>query len=119
MPRLIPAPTQIPVPGGKQIHEYVGHVNSATAEVSVAHMKSPSGWAEPGQTPKFREITLVLKGSLHVEFQSGSLDVKGGQAILAEPGEWVRYSTPSAEGAEYVAICLPAFTLDGAVRDSD
>jgi mannose-6-phosphate isomerase-like protein (cupin superfamily) len=117
MPKLIPAPTRIPVPGNKQIHEYVGHVNTQSAEISVAHMKSPAGWSEPGQQPTFQEITVVLRGLLRVEHQGGVLDVGGGQAIVSEPGEWVRYSTPTDEGAEYVAICLPAFTPDGAHRD--
>jgi quercetin dioxygenase-like cupin family protein len=116
MPRLISAPNDIPVPGGKQIHEYVGHVNSQTPEISVAHMKSPPGWSEPGQRPDFRELTLVLSGLLHVEFEGGTLDVRGGQAIIAEPGEWVRYSTPNGP-AEYVAICVPAFELGIAHRD--
>src|SRR5271156_4284820 len=107
MPRLIPAPNAIPVPGGKRIDEYIGHVNSHTPEVSVAHMRSPAGWTERGQRPEFRELTLVLSGLLHVEFEGGGLDVRGGQALIAEAGEWVRYSTPN-EPAEYVAICLPA-----------
>jgi quercetin dioxygenase-like cupin family protein len=117
MPRLIPAPNAIPVPGGKQIDEYIGHVNTHTREVSVAHMKSPAGWSEPGQRPEFCELTLVLSGLLHVEFEGGVLDVRGGQALIAEPGEWVRYSTPN-EPAEYVAICLPAFELSAAHRDA-
>jgi mannose-6-phosphate isomerase-like protein (cupin superfamily) len=117
MPKLINAPTRIPVPGNKQIHEYIGHINTQTGDLSVAHMKSPSGWTEPGQKPDFREITVVLRGELHVEYEGGAMDVKNGQAIVTEPGEWVRYSTPAEDGAEYVAICLPAFTLDGAHRD--
>jgi quercetin dioxygenase-like cupin family protein len=118
MPKLIPAPTRIPVPGNKQVHEYVGRVNTQSSNISIAHMKSPSGWSEPAQTPDFQEITVVLRGLLRVEHAGGVLDVKGGQAILAEPGERVRYSTPTEEGAEYVAICLPAFTVDGAHRDA-
>jgi quercetin dioxygenase-like cupin family protein len=117
MPRLIPSPTEIPVPGGKRIDEYVGHVNSHTVDLSVAHMRSPAGWTEPGQRPTFQEVTLVLRGLLRVEHAEGAIEVRAGQAILAEPGEWVRYSTPTEEGAEYVAICLPAFTLDAANRD--
>jgi quercetin dioxygenase-like cupin family protein len=117
MPRIIEKPTQIPVPGGKRIDEYVGYVNSNTSEISVARMRSPSGWTEPGQRPTFQEVTLVLTGLLRVEYEGGVMDVRGGQAIVSEPGEWVRYSTPTDEGAEYVAICLPAFTLDGARRD--
>ncbi len=119
MPRIIENPTQIPVPGGKRIEEYVGHVNSHTSGISVAHMHSPAGWTEPGQRPTFQEITLVLRGLLRVQHAGGTMDVSGGQAIIAEPGEWVRYSTPTPEGAEYVAICLPAFTLNAANRDSD
>ncbi len=119
MPKLIKSPTQIPVPGGKQILEYVGRVNSGTPELSVAHMKSPSGWTEPGQRPEFHEWTLVLRGTLRVEHESGALDVTAGQAIVAEPGEWIRYSTPAADGAEYIAICLPAFEFSQAHRDPE
>jgi quercetin dioxygenase-like cupin family protein len=118
MPKLIPAPTRIPVPGNKQVHEYVGRVNTQSSNISIAHMKSPSGWSEPAQTPDFQEITIVLRGLLRVEHSGGVLDVKGGQAIVAERGERVRYSTPTDEGAEYVAICLPAFTVEGAHRDA-
>ena len=119
MPTLIPAPTRIAAAGNKPklIDEYVGRVNSKTSELSVAHMRSPSGWVEPGQTPQFREITVVIKGSLHVEHKGGALDVKAGQAVVCEPGEWVRYSTPGDEGAEYIAICLPAFSMDTVHRD--
>jgi mannose-6-phosphate isomerase-like protein (cupin superfamily) len=120
MPTLIPAPTRIAAAGNKPklIDEFVGRVNSKTSELSVAHMRSPSGWVEPGQTPEFREITVVIKGSLHVEHKGGALDVNAGQAVVCEPGEWVRYSTPGAEGAEYIAICLPAFSMDTVHRDS-
>lgn len=120
MPTLIPAPTRVAAAGNKPklIDEYVGRVNSKTSELSVAHMRSPGGWVEPGQTPEFREITVVLKGSLHVEHKGGALDVKAGQAVVLEPGEWVRYSTPGDEGAEYIAICLPAFSMDTVHRDS-
>lgn len=119
MPTLIPAPTRIAAAGNKPklIDEYVGRVNSKTSELSVAHMRSPSGWVEPGQTPQFREITVVIKGSLHVEHKGGALDVKAGQGVVCEPGEWVRYSTPGDEGAEYIAICLPAFSMDTVHRD--
>lgn len=119
MPTLIPAPTRIAAAGNKPklIDEYVGRVNSKTSELSVAHMRSPSGWVEPGQTPQFRELTVVIKGSLHVEHKGGALDVKAGQAVICEPGEWVRYSTPGDEGAEYIAICLPAFSMDTVHRD--
>ena len=120
MPRLIDHPTRIEAAGNKPkiIDEYVGRVNSKDDAVSVAHMKSPGGWVEPGQRPTFRELTLVLRGRLVVDHEGGSIDVRGGQAIVAEPGEWVRYSSPDPEGAEYVAICLPAFSIDTVHRDS-
>jgi mannose-6-phosphate isomerase-like protein (cupin superfamily) len=117
MPTLIDCPTPIPVPGGKQIHEYIGVVNSGTEAASVAIMNSPAGWSEPGQRPEFDEFTVVLKGALHVEFEGGTLDVSAGQAVISKKGEWVRYSTP--HGAEYIAVCVPAFTLQGARRDAD
>jgi ethanolamine utilization protein EutQ (cupin superfamily) len=116
MPELIAGPTRIPVPGNKLIDEYVGCVNSQEAEVSIAHMRSPAGWLEPGQRPEFDEFTLVLKGVVRVEHESGTMEVSAGQAVIARRGEWVRYSTP--EGAEYVAVCRPAFTLQAARRDS-
>jgi ethanolamine utilization protein EutQ (cupin superfamily) len=119
MPILIEKPTRIPVPGGKLLDEYVGRVNSGTAAASVAHMRSPSGWTEPGQTPEFDEFTVVLRGLLRIEHAGGVMDVRAGQAVIASKGEWVRYSTPTEEGAEYVAVCLPAFWLDGAHRDAD
>ena len=112
------APTRIPVPGNKLIDEYIGHVNSGTGPVSIAHMRSPGGWSEPGQKPEFDEFTVVLRGMLRVEHRSGVLDVRAGQAIVAHRGEWVRYSTPDPEGAEYIAVCLPAFTPIGANRDA-
>ncbi len=115
MPRLIAAPTRIPVPGNKLIEEYIGRVNSAHDAVSIAHMHSPPGWFEPGQTPEFDEFTLVLAGCMRVEHASGVTEVRPGQAIVTNKGEWVRYSTP--EGAEYVAICLPAFSPDTVHRD--
>lgn len=117
MPRIINAPTRVPVPGGKLIDEYIGRVNSATAAVSIAHMRSPSGWSEPGQRPDFDEYTLVLRGVLHVEHEGGAMDVHAGQAIVAGRGEWVRYSTPGEDGADYVAICIPAFDTGSANRD--
>jgi mannose-6-phosphate isomerase-like protein (cupin superfamily) len=117
MPEHIPSPTRIPVPGGKSIDEYIGRVNSGTPQVSVAHMRSPAGWSEPGQTPEFDEYTLVLKGVLRVEHREGVTEVQGGQAIITRAGEWVRYSTPSPEGAEYIAVCAPAFDLEAAHRD--
>lgn len=119
MPKLITNPTRIPVPDGKVLDEYIGRVNTGTESVSVAHMHSPSGWTEPGQRPDFDEYTLVLHGTLHVEFEGGELDVQGGEAVIASKGEWVRYSTPSTRGADYVAICVPAFTLDAAHRDAE
>ncbi len=119
MPTLLPKPTVIEAAGNKpkRIEEYVGRVNSKTAAVSVARMKSPPGWVEPGQTPEFDEYTLVLEGSLRVTSKQGSVDVTAGQAVIAHRGEWVQYSTPGPAGAEYVAICLPAFSPDTVHRD--
>jgi mannose-6-phosphate isomerase-like protein (cupin superfamily) len=119
MPTLIPAPTRVTAAGNKPklIDEYVGRVNTKTPDISVAHMRSPGGWVEPGQSPEFRELTVVLKGVLRVEHKGGSMDVRAGQAVVCQPGEWVRYSTPGDEGAEYVAICLPAFSMDTVHRD--
>ena len=121
VPILIPKPTRVAAAGTKPklIDEYVGRVNSGTSALSVAHMRSPGGWIEPGQTPDFDEYTLVLNGMLRVDYNGGSLDVHAGQAVITSRGEWVRYSTPDASGAEYVAICSPAFTLDTARRDGD
>ena len=116
MPQLIAAPTQIPVPGNKSIDEYIGRVNSGDAQASIAHMRSPAGWSEPGQRPDFDEYTVVLKGVMRVEHEAGVTEVKAGQAIIARKGEWVRYSTP--DGAEYMAICVPAFTPDTVHRDA-
>jgi quercetin dioxygenase-like cupin family protein len=116
VPKLIEAPTRIPVPQGKILDEYIGRVNSGDSHTSIAHMRSPAGWSEPGQRPDFEEFTLVLSGEMVVEHESGVTNVKAGQAIVANPGEWVRYSTP--DGAEYVAICLPAFSPDTVHRDS-
>ena len=120
MPRLIERPTRVEAAGNKPklIDEYVGRVNSKDEQLSVAHMRSPGGWVEPGQTPQFREITLVLRGRLRVEHEDGVIEVSGGQAIVTEAGEWIRYSTPDEEGAEYVAICLPAFSPDTVQRDT-
>ena len=119
MPRKIEAPTIIEAAGNKpkRIEEYVGHVNSGTSSISVARMKSPGGWVEPGQRPDFDEYTVVLKGMLLVESESGSMEVRAGQAVIARGGEWVRYSSPEEGGAEYVAVCLPAFTPDTVHRD--
>lgn len=114
MPRLIAQPTQIEAAGTppKIIREYIGRVNSGTSAASVAHMKSPSGWSEPKQTPEFDEYTVVLSGMLRVDHASGSMDVAAGQAVITERGEWVRYSSPGPDGAEYIAVCLPAFSPD-------
>ena len=119
MPTLIAQPSRIEAAGNKPklIDEYVGRVNSKTSTRSVAHMRSPGGWVEPGQTPEFDEFTIVLKGTLRVEHEGGALDVHAGQAVIAHSGEWVRYSTPSPEGAEYIAVCLPAFSMDTVHRD--
>jgi mannose-6-phosphate isomerase-like protein (cupin superfamily) len=120
MPILIPAPTIIHAAGNKpkRIEEYAGRVNTGQADVSVARMVSPEGWVEPGQRPDFQEITLVLRGTLRVEHEGGSMDVSAGQAIVTRPGEWVRYASPATGGAEYVAICLPAFSPDTVHRDA-
>jgi mannose-6-phosphate isomerase-like protein (cupin superfamily) len=120
MPTLIAQPTRIEAAGNKPklIDEYVGRVNSSTTDVSVAHMRSPEGWVEPGQTPDFDEYTIVLKGLLRVESQAGTLDVRAGQAIATRKGEWVRYSTPEPGGAEYIAVCAPAFSIDTVHRDA-
>jgi ethanolamine utilization protein EutQ len=124
MPTLIPQSTRITAAGNKPklIDEYVGRVNTKTSAASVAHMRSPQGWLEPGQTPEFDEFTIVLKGLLRVEHRgangtTGSLDVRAGQAVVAHAGEWVRYSTPQEGGAEYIAVCLPAFSMETVHRD--
>jgi mannose-6-phosphate isomerase-like protein (cupin superfamily) len=121
MASLIPRPTVITAAGNKPklIEEFVGRVNSKTADVSVARMKSPEGWVEPKQTPEFDEYTLVLKGTLRVDFQEGSLDVKEGQAVVAPKDAWVRYGSPDPGGAEYVAVCLPAFSPATVHREGD
>jgi mannose-6-phosphate isomerase-like protein (cupin superfamily) len=120
MPTLIAAPARVAAAGNKPklIDEYVGRVNSTHQQVSIAHMRSPGGWREPGQTPEFDEFTVVLRGALRVEHAGGSMDVSAGQAVIAHSGEWVRYSTPGAEGAEYVAVCLPAFSPGTVHRDA-
>jgi ethanolamine utilization protein EutQ (cupin superfamily) len=115
MPLLIEKPTRIPVPGNKVIDEYIGRVNSKDTAASIAHMHSPAGWSEPGQTPQFDEFTVVLAGALRVEHHEGVMEVAAGQAVIARRGEWVRYSTP--QGAEYVAVCLPAFAPETVHRD--
>jgi mannose-6-phosphate isomerase-like protein (cupin superfamily) len=121
MPELIEAPTVIEAAGNKpkRIEEYAGRVNSGHGSVSVARMVSPQGWQEPGQRPEFEEITLVLKGSLIVEHEGGVLDVRAGQAVVVKAGEWIRYSSPEPGGAEYVAVCLPAFSPDTVHRDPE
>ena len=121
MPTLIEGPSRVEAAGTepKLIDEYVGRVNSGTDAVSVAHMRSPAGWVEPGQTPEFDEYTLVLEGMLRVEHRAGALDVRAGQAVATKAGEWVRYSTPEADGAEYVAVCLPAFAPSTVRRDAE
>lgn len=121
MPTHIPSPSRVAAAGSKPkvIDEFIGRVNSDTDSVSVAKMTSPEGWTEPGQTPDFDEFTLVLRGTLRVSYDGGSFDVKAGEAVIASKGEWVQYSTPAPDGAEYVAICLPAFTLERAKRDEE
>ena len=121
MPQLIGQPTQIKAAGNKVkiIREFIGKVNSETEAVSIAHMQSPGGWREPGQTPAFDEYTIVLKGTLRVASKNATLDVKAGQSVIVSRGEWVRYSTPNPQGAEYIAVCIPAFSPDTAHRDRE
>jgi ethanolamine utilization protein EutQ len=121
MPTLISQPTRIQAAGNKPklIDEYIGRVNSKTSDVSVAHMRSPQGWVEPGQTPEFDEFTIVLRGMLRVAHKTGTLDVRAGQAVISHAGEWVRYSTPEENGAEYIAVCLPAFAMETVHRDEE
>ncbi|MCW2680159.1 MAG: cupin [Frankiales bacterium] len=115
MPQLVESPVRVPVPGGKQIDEHVGRASTGTDAVSVAHMRSPAGWEEPAQTPEFDEVTLVLAGAVHVEHDGGVLVVAAGQSVLTRAGERVRYTTP--DGAEYVAVCVPAFAPDTVHRE--
>lgn len=119
MPEFIQAPSIIQAAGNKPkvIEEYVGGVNTDTSAVSVARMRSPGGWVEPGQTPEFDEYTVVLRGMLRVRTETETIDVREGQAIISRRGEWVQYSTPEEEGAEYIAVCLPAFSMDAVHRD--
>lgn len=117
MPQLIGGPTTVPGVEPKLIEEYVGRVNTGTEALSVARMVAPGGWTEPGQRPAFDEVTLVLRGSVRVEHDGGVLDVEAGQAVVTRVGEWVRYSTPGADGAEYLSVCTPAFTPDTVHRD--
>lgn len=121
MPTVIAAPSVINAAGQppKRIEEYAGRVNSGHSGVSVARMVSPSGWREPGQRPDFEEITVVLRGMVRVEHDGGVMDVNAGQAVVTRPGEWVRYSSPGPDGAEYIAVCLPAFSMDTVHRDQD
>src|SRR4051812_21131012 len=121
MPTHIKQPSVIEAAGNKpkRIEEFIGRVNSKTGGVSVAHMRSPGGWVEPGQTPEFDEYTVVLRGLLRVESRDGLIDVRAGQAVVVAAGEWVRYSTPEPEGAEYVAVCLPAFSMEAVHRDGE
>ena len=120
MPVHITGPRRVTAAGNlpKLIDEYVGRVNSGTSDLSIAHMRSPAGWIEPGQTPDFDEYTVVLAGSLRVTSRDGSFDVRAGEAVLVRAGEWVQYSTPGAEGADYIAVCLPAFSPDTVHRDT-
>jgi mannose-6-phosphate isomerase-like protein (cupin superfamily) len=120
MPTLLATPTVIKAQGNKPklIEEFIGRVNSRTEAVSIARMNSPSGWVEPGQTPEFDEFTIVLRGELRVTSKTGSLDVRAGQAVIAPRGEWVQYSTPHRDGAEYIAVCLPAFSPQTVHRDT-
>ena len=119
MPTLISTPTRITAAGNKPklIEEFIGRVNSQESRLSIAHMRSPSGWTKPGQTPEFDEFTVVLKGVLRVTHQGGALDAPAGQAVIAHAGEWVQYSTPDSDGAEYIAVCLPAFSPQTVHRD--
>ncbi len=119
MPTLVTQPTRVSAAGTKPklIDEYIGRVNTRTSGASVAHMRSPQGWEEPGQTPEFDEFTLVLKGMVRVQHKGGEMDVGQGQAVIAHAGEWVRYSTPGEGGAEYIAVCLPAFSMETVHRD--
>lgn len=119
MPTHIPSAKRIPAAGDppKLIDEYIGRVNSGTTTASVAHMRSPGGWQEPGQRPQFTEFTVVLRGTLKVEHEDGVIDVHAGQAVITHAGEWVRYSSPSSDGAEYIAVCVPAFSMDTVHRD--
>ena len=120
MPKLISAPTRIQAAGNKPklIDEYIGRITSRNEQLSIAHMRSPGGWVEPGQTPEFDEFTIVLRGMLRVTSKNGTLNVRAGQAVVAHRGEWVQYSTPEADGAEYIAVCLPAFSPETVHRES-
>ncbi len=121
MPVKIEKPRRIEAAATKPkiIDEFIGNVNTKTSGHSIAHMRSPSGWLEPGQTPEFDEYTIVLRGALHIEYAGGEMDIRPGEAVHTKKGEWVRYSTPGADGAEYIAICIPAFTPGTVHRDED
>jgi ethanolamine utilization protein EutQ len=121
MPTLVAAPTRIEAAGNKPklIDEYIGRVNSRQEALSIAHMRSPAGWVEPGQTPEFEEYSVVLKGMLRVAYAGGHLDVNAGQAVIAHAGEWVQYSTPTQDGADYIAVCVPAFAPMLVHRDEE
>lgn len=121
MPTVIAAPSIVQAAGQppKRIEEYAGRVNSGHVNVSIARMQSPPGWKEPGQRPDFEEITVVLRGMIRVEHDSGVMDVEAGQAVVTHPGEWVRYSSPGPDGAEYIAVCLPAFSMESVHRDRE
>jgi mannose-6-phosphate isomerase-like protein (cupin superfamily) len=121
MPSLIPSPSIVKAAGNKLkvIEEFIGSVNSGTSNVSIARMKSPCGWTEPGQTPEFDEYTVVLHGLLRVITKSGTIDIASGQALIANRGEWIQYSTPETGGAEYISVCIPAFSPENVNRDAD
>lgn len=121
MPTLVSQPARIQAAGNKPklIDEYIGRVNSKTTSVSIAHMRSLQGWQEPGQTPEFDEFTIVLKGALLVRHNGGEMEVAAGHAVIAHRGEWVQYSTPKEGGAEYIAVCLPAFSMESVHRDRE
>jgi mannose-6-phosphate isomerase-like protein (cupin superfamily) len=121
MPSLIPSPSIVKAAGNKPkvIEEFIGSVNSGTSNVSIARMKSPCGWTEPGQTPEFDEYTVVLHGLLRVITKSGTIDIASGQALIANRGEWIQYSTPETGGAEYISVCIPAFSPENVHRDAD
>ena len=120
MPTLITKPTVVKAAGSKPklIEEFIGRVNTGTDDVSIARMKSPAGWVEPGQKPRFDEYTIVLRGMLRVSTKTETVDVRAGQAVIVHAGEWVQYSTPDSDGAEYVAVCMPAFSIDAVHRDA-
>jgi len=121
MPTLVSQPTRIQAAGNKPklIDEYIGRVNSKESALSVAHMRGPEGWVEPGQTPEFDEFTIVLKGKFRVRHKDGDMEVRAGQAVIAHRGEWVQYSTPDPGGAEYIAVCVPAFSMETVNRDRE